>query len=150
MAKSELERLVSLGLISAWEASKVRRGSKDNSHVDTRNYLSGGRGDDTDRGGHDGHSDVRLMDHIDAPEFQRPKPGFVSDPKQQSANFPTGQGHIDQRKPAGGSWERPRKPDASGRWSDTLSVSRARKSSADEYWSNDWFGDQSGNKRQKR
>jgi hypothetical protein len=148
MARSELERLVSLGLISAWEASKVRRGSKDNSHIDTRNYLSGGRGDDADVGGHDGSID--LVNQINDREYQRPKPGFVADPKQQSANFPTNQDHIDRKKPAGGNWERPRKPDANGRWSDTLSVSRARKSSADEYWSNDWFGDQSGNKRQER
>jgi hypothetical protein len=150
MAKSELERLVSLGLISSWEASKVRRGSKDNSHIDTRDYLSGGRGDDTDRGGHDGHGDVRTIDHIDQREFQRPKPGFVADPKQQSANFPTGRNHIDQRKPAGGSWEKPRR-ETDPRWTArTPSAARARKSSADEYWSDDWFGDQSGNKRQER
>jgi hypothetical protein len=147
MAKSELERLVSLGLISAWEASKVRRGSKDNSHVDTRNYLSGGRGDDADVGGHDGS--IVTTDAIDEREFQRPKKGAgFDDPKQQNANFPTGQGHIDQRKPAGGNWERLRKPES---WSErSLSVARAKRSSADEYWSNDWFGDQSGNKRQER
>jgi hypothetical protein len=142
MARSELERLVSLGLISAWEASKVRRGSKDNSHIDTRNYLSAGRGDDADRGGHDGHADVRTIDQIDAREFQKPKRGAgFDDPRQQSANFPTGQGHIDQRKPASGSWERPRKPDADGRWSDTLSVARAKQGSANEYFSADWYGD---------
>jgi hypothetical protein len=141
MAKSELERLVSLGLISSWEASKVRRGSKDNSHVDTRNYLSAGRGDDADVGGHDGHADVRTIDQIDAREFQKPKRGAgFDDPKQQSANFPTGQGHIDERKPAGGNWERLRKPD--GRWTArTPSVARARASSANEYWSADWYGD---------
>jgi hypothetical protein len=141
MARNELERLVSLGLISAWEASKVRRGSKDNSHIDTRNYLSGGRGDDTDRGGHDGHADVRTIDHIDAAEWQRPKRGAgFDDPKQQSHRFPTGQGHIDQDKPGpNNSWERPRKPDA--RWTErTPSVSRARKSSADEYWDSAWYG----------
>ena len=150
MAKSELERLVSLGLISAWEASKVRRGSKDNSHVDTRNYLSAGRGDDAAEGGHDGHADVRLMDHIDARQFQKPGRGSgFSDPHQQSANFPTGQGHIDERKPAGGNWERFRKPD--GRWTERIpSVARARASTADEWWSQNWFGEVSGNKRQER
>jgi hypothetical protein len=140
MAKSELERLVSLGLISAWEASKVRRGSKDNSHVDTRDYLSGGRGDDTDRGGHDGHADVETINQIDAREFQKPKRGAgFDDPKQQSANFPTGQGHIDQKKPASGSWERWRRPS----WGTERvpSVARAKQGSANEYWAADWYGD---------
>ena len=45
-----------LGSFPPGKPSKVRRGSKDNSHVDTRNYLSAGRGDDADRGGHDGHA----------------------------------------------------------------------------------------------
>jgi hypothetical protein len=140
MAKTELERLVSLGLISSWEAQKVRRGSKDNSHVDTRDYLSGGRGDDTDSGGHDGHADLRTLDHIDQREFQKPKRGAgFDDPRQQSANFPTGKGHIDERKPAGGSWERPRPADA--RWTERIpSVARARASSADEYWDSSWYG----------
>jgi hypothetical protein len=138
MAKDEISRLVSLGLISSWEASKVRRGSKDNSHVDTRDYLSAGRGDDADVGGHDGHADVRTIDQIDAREFQKPKRGAgFDDPKQQSANFPTGQGHIDQRKPAGGNWERPRKPPA--RWTERVpSVARARASSGSE-WNPAWF-----------
>jgi hypothetical protein len=141
MAKSELERLVSLGLISSYEAGKIRKGSRDPSHVDTRNYLAGGRGDDADRGGHDGHADVRTIDQIDAREFQKPKRGAgFDDPKQQSANFPTGQGHIDQRKPAGGNWERLRKPD--GRWTERIpSVARAKQGSANEYWSADWYGD---------
>src|ERR1700726_3382108 len=105
MAKSELERLVSLGVISAWEASKVRRGSKDNSHVDTRDYVSGGRGDGADRGGHDGSID--LVNQINDREYQRPKKGAgFNDPKQQNANFPTNQDHIDRKKPAGGNWER--------------------------------------------
>ena len=149
MAKDEISRLVSLGLISSWEASKVRRGSKDNSHVDTRDYLSAGRGDDADVGGHDGSID--LVNQINDRQYQRPKKGAgFNDPKQQNANFPTNQDHIDRKKPAGGNWERPRKPDADGRWSERLSVARAKRSSADEYWSNDWFGDQSGNKRQER
>jgi hypothetical protein len=141
MAKSELERLVSLGLISAWEASKVRRGSKDNSHVDTRDYLSGGRGDDADVGGHDGPADVLTIDQIDAREFQKPKRGAgFDDPRQQSnASVATGQGHIDQRHQAGpnNSWERLRKPD--GRWTERIpSVARARASS-DSEWNPAWF-----------
>jgi hypothetical protein len=144
MAKSELDRLYQLGMIGPWEYRNKLRGKPD-----TRDYLSGGgRGDDESMNGPDGH--IHVIDAIDQREFQRPKRGAgFDDPRQQSANAPTGQGHIDQDKPAGGNWERLRKPDA--KWTArTPSVSRARKSSADEYWSDDWFGDQSGNKRQER
>jgi hypothetical protein len=147
MARSELERLVSLGLISSYEAGKIRKGSRDPSHIDTRNYLSAGRGDDADVGGHDGSID--LVNQINDREYQQPKPGFVADPKQQSANFPTNQDHIDRKKPAGGNWERPRRPS----WGTERvpSVAQARASSGSEYWSNDWFGDHPmSNKRQER
>jgi hypothetical protein len=92
--------------------------------------------------GPDGH--IHVIDAIDQREFQRPKKGAgFDDPRQQSnTSVATGQGHIDQRHQSGpsNSWERLRKPDA--KWTArTPSISRARKSSADEYWSSEWYGD---------
>jgi hypothetical protein len=131
MARDEIERLYALGLIGPWEIKKLRGRAR-------KKWLAEHADDSplTNRGMADG---AVGLDHIEAKEYQRPKRGAgFDDPRQQSANFPTGRDHIDRRK--GGarqSWERPRRPDA--RWTEkTPSVSRARKSSGSE-WNPDWY-----------
>lgn len=139
MAKTELDRLLALGLITPAALKRIRRGSKDPGDRDTRDHFSySGRGDD--------ESDATAVglvsrDHVDAREYQRAKKGFVPDVKgQQSSNLGTGADHLDKRpEPPGNSWEKPRQPAA--RWREKIpSVARAKKSSADEYWNVDWYG----------
>ena len=152
MAKSELERLVSLGLISAWEASKVRRGSKDNSHVDTRNYLSAPVAVTTPIAAATMATPMSvIMDHIDAREFQKPKGGAVASTTRSSrartsrrarvtstsANPPAGTGNGCASQTAVGLSESP--------------VLRERaRAQPTSGGADDWFGEVSGNKRQER
>jgi hypothetical protein len=144
MAKTELDRLLALGLIfpRQYRALKRRKGRLDDSDRDTAAHFSySGRGDD--------ESDATAVgfvggDHVDAPEFQRAKRGFVPDVggQQPNSKAPTGVGHINRSDPARRSWEKPRRSNMPS-WDSTSgapSVARARKNAADEYWSVDWYG----------